>query len=127
MWNILYSILAILICLLLGYCTYYLIGGIPASLYGMLILTICLSLNVIKADRINQTIQFIISNMGVCFVPAAVGIIEYVSLIKSYGLIITISVIFTTFALITIVAMLYQYFVENEQDSTLTNKGNSDD
>ena len=63
MWNILYSILAILSCLLLGYGVYYLIGGIPASLYGMLILTIFLSFNIIKAERINETIQWIISNM----------------------------------------------------------------
>ena len=116
MLNVIYSILALMSCLLLGYGTYYLVGGIPASLYGMLILTILLSFNIIKADRLNKTIQWIIANMGVCFVPAAVGIIEYVSLIKSYGLIITASVIGTTLLLIAIVGFLYQHFIESKQE-----------
>lgn len=122
MWNILYSISVILCCLLLGHLVYNIVGGIPASLYGMLILTISLSLKVVNAERINQTVQWIIRNMGVCFVPAAVGIIEYVSLIKTYGFIITIAVIVTTLALITIVAFLYQYFIEKEQPPTHDDK-----
>lgn len=117
MWNVVYSILALLICLLLGYVTYYLVGGIPASLYGMLILTILLSLNIIQANKLNATIQWIIANMGVCFVPAAVGIIEYVTLIRSYGLIITASVIGTTLLLLAIVGFLYQHFIDNKQDN----------
>ncbi len=118
MWNVLYSLLAILGCLLLGYGVSYLVGGIPASLYGMLILTTLLSFNIIKAERIKQTIQWIIANMGICFVPTSIGIVEYVSLIKSYGLIITVAVIFTTLLLMTIVGFLYQYVIENEKPTT---------
>lgn len=108
MLNACYTISAIFICLLLGHGVFYLIGGIPASLYGMLLLTFGLSRRIIDHNKMTSTIQWLIHNMGVCFVPAAVGIVEYWYLIKIHGLSITFIVITTTLILLALVGYLYQ-------------------
>ena len=109
--NVIYSLTAILISLTIGHGVFYLVGGIPASLYGMLILTFSLHFRVIKAEKLKVSIQWIIRNMGICFVPAAVGIIEYVALLKEFGISITLMVMITTLLLMTVVGFLYQKFI----------------
>ncbi|MGJ8694112.1 MAG: CidA/LrgA family protein [Thalassotalea sp.] len=114
MQNTLYSIGAILLSLALGHVCYYFVAVIPASLYGMLILTVGLSTRLVEAQKLTATIKWSIANMGICFVPAAVGIVEYIALIKSYGVSITIIVVLTTLLLIAIVGFAYQTFISNK-------------
>jgi len=106
--NHLYSLGAIALCLLLGYGINWLIDFLPASLYGMLALTLGLQLGVIDTKRMQQTIDWIIKNMGVCFVPAGVGIMEHQQLIQSYGIAITFLIIISTLLLILVVGFFYQ-------------------
>lgn len=115
MKNVIYSLIAILLSLLIGHAIFFLIGGIPASLYGMLFLTISLQFKLINAEKLSHTVQWIIDNMGICFVPAAVGIIEYVYLLKEFGLSITLISVITTLILIAMVGYLYQTFVSNHK------------
>lgn len=114
MHNALYSLASIVVCLLLGYALHFIAGGLPPSLYGMIILTTLLTLKIIKVDKLTTTVQWIIANMGVCFVPAAIGIIEYVALIKEFGLIITVIVVSTSLLLMALVGFLYQHFIDNK-------------
>ena len=106
--NHLYSLGAIALCLLLGYGINWLIDFLPASLYGMLALPLGLQLGVIDTKRMQQTIDWIIKNMGVCFVPAGVGIMEHQQLIQSYGIAITVLIIISTLLLILVVGFFYQ-------------------
>lgn len=115
MKNVIYSLIAILLSLLIGHTIFFLIGGIPASLYGLLFLTISLHFKLINAEKLSQTVQWIIDNMGICFVPAAVGIIEYVYLLKAFGLSITLLSVITTLLLITIVGYLYQTCISSHK------------
>lgn len=117
MTNIIYSIGAISICLALGYCLCFFIGGIPASLYGMLLLTLGLSTRIINPDRLEKTIKWAIKNIGICFVPAAVGIVEYIYLLKIYGLSITLIVVLTTVLLLTTVGYYYQRSLSSKSPS----------
>src|SRR5690606_21086890 len=50
---------------------------IPGSVIGMMILFILLTTNVIKAARIEKGANFIINNLVLCFIPATVGLINY--------------------------------------------------
>ncbi len=49
---------------------------IPASIYGIIILFVCLNLGIIKLSQVNETGNFLIEIMPIMFIPAAVGIIE---------------------------------------------------
>ena len=69
---------------------------IPASIYGMVLLFVCLCLKIVKIDDIEQTGEFLLSIMLIFFVPAAVGIMNTFFEYKKDMLGIIIMVIIST-------------------------------
>lgn len=116
--NHLYSVVVICLCLATGYGLNAIISNFPASLFGLLLLTISLQIKLVDAEKITSTVNWIIANMGVCFVPAGVGIMEHFGLLANYGIYLLIITIFTTLLLITVVAWLKQ----KNSNNTTTNK-----
>ena len=49
---------------------------VPAGIYGIIILFLCLELKVISVSKIKETSRFLIEIMPVMFIPAAVGLME---------------------------------------------------
>lgn len=49
---------------------------VPASIYGIVILFVCLETKVIRVSHIRETSGFLIEIMPLMFIPAAVGLIE---------------------------------------------------
>lgn len=107
-YDVCYTICAIIICIALGELIYAVAGGLPPSLYGMITFTILLRTKWINDKRIDASIRWIIANMGVCFVPAGVGIIQHYELIAKHGISIVLITFVTTFLLLTAVGFSYQ-------------------
>ncbi|MEW6989304.1 CidA/LrgA family protein [Colwelliaceae bacterium 6441] len=116
MINSIYTIAIILTCLFFGYGIHYLFGGLPASLYGMVTFTLMLHLRLCNAQRVTSSISWGIKNMGVCFVPAGVGIINHYQLIKNHGIMLVTITFFSTFLVLTFVGVIYQH-IENKNES----------
>ena len=75
--KILKQLLIILFISFLGEVLSYLIPiGIPASIYGLIILFILLCAGFLKLESVSIVGKFLVSIMGVMFVPATVGIID---------------------------------------------------
>ena len=69
--------LVILIISLMGEVLKYLIPlSVPASIYGMVILFICLLTGAIKLEQVKDAGKFLIEIMPVMFIPAGVGLLE---------------------------------------------------
>jgi len=115
MKNMLYSVATLALSLLLGKLVVAYFGGLPASLYGMIIFTLLLHFQILNDSRIKKSIEWGLQNMGVCFVPAGVGIINHFELLKSHGLSIVFIVFITTFLLMTLVGLWYQNIINNSQ------------
>lgn len=49
---------------------------VPAGIYGVGILFLCLEFKVVKVSAIKETAKFLIEIMPVLFIPPAVGLIE---------------------------------------------------
>ena len=49
---------------------------IPASIYGIILLFLCLKLNNIPHEAVHETGKFLIEIMPLMFIPAAVGLLE---------------------------------------------------
>ena len=49
---------------------------IPASIYGIILLFLCLKLNIIPHEAAHETGKFLIEIMPLMFIPAAVGLLE---------------------------------------------------
>jgi len=108
MKNVIYSIAAIGLCVMLGHLIAQALGTLPSSLYGLICLTLLLHFNIVSAKKVSDSIGWAISNMGICFVPAGVGIIDHFDLIKSHGLSIVLIIFFSTFVLLTFIGVFFQ-------------------
>lgn len=115
MSTLIYSLVAISACLLVGYGVHFTVGGLPPSLYGMIIFTISLHKKLINDKKVATTIHWILKNMGVCFVPAGVGIIEHYDLIKLYGVAMVLITFITTWLLLTFVGLTVQQQENNKE------------
>ena len=92
--------LIILIISFLGEILKYLLPfPIPASIYGMAILFICLMTRLIKLESVKETGKFLIEIMPVMFIPAGVGLITSWKTMKS--MLISLSLI-TVITIITV-------------------------
>ena len=49
---------------------------IPASIYGIILLFLCLKLNIIPHEAVHETGKFLIEIMPLMCIPAAVGLLE---------------------------------------------------
>jgi len=106
--NTLYSVTSISLCLVLGHFISGYLGGLPRSLYGLIFFTLLLHWRWVDANRVKASIAWGLRNMGVCFVPAGVGIIEQFELIKQHGLAIVGITFITSLLLLTFVAYFYR-------------------
>lgn len=122
MKNIVYTIIAISLCLMAGKIINGAFGGLPASLYGMIIYCFLLQLGWLAPNKVNKANQWGISNMGVCFIPAAVGVMNHFDLIKSHGDVIIFIVILTTFLIISFVGVLAEKYLTTKPEATPSEK-----
>jgi len=116
--HIIYSILSITFCLLVGKSIEFFLPTLPASLYGMMIFTLLLHFRFINAKRVQSFIEWALANMAVCFVPAGVGIINHFELLKSHGIALVMIIFFTTFLLLTFVGLIYQHQLDQRTEAS---------
>ncbi|MDD7403862.1 MAG: CidA/LrgA family protein [Butyribacter sp.] len=63
-------------------CKYFLPFPIPASIYGLVILFVCLETKIIKLESIQETAKCLVEIMPVMFIPAGVGLLESWGVLK---------------------------------------------
>lgn len=74
---------------------------IPGSIYGFLIMLLCLQFKIIKLDMVKDVARFLLDNMAIMFVPAAVGLIViWEEIWQNFTEIILISIITTVIVMI---------------------------
>lgn len=55
----------------------------PASVIGMILLFLLLSIGVLKIEHIREKSDFLLANMAFFFIPAGVSVINYFDVLKS--------------------------------------------
>lgn len=70
---------------------------VPASIYGIVLLFLCLEFRVIPASAVKEASSFLIEIMPIMFIPAAVGLIDSWQAIRgelvSYAVITAVSTV----------------------------------
>ncbi len=118
LFNALYGAFALISCVAAGRLLAYFIPMLPAGLYGLILFTLTLHFRIFDAERVKSCVVWSIKHMGVCFVPAGVGIINHLDLIKQHGIAIVVITFATTFILLTVVGLLYQRYETDKKLST---------
>ena len=102
-------------CLTLGELIVRLTGvKLPASIIGMLILTLLLKLKVIKLEWVRGLTYFLIANLGFFFVPPGVALMLYFDLIKAEILPIALATLLSTIIVLIITGQTHQTVSKGE-------------
>ena len=102
-------------CLALGELIVRLTGvKLPASIIGMLILTLLLKFKVIKLEWVRGLTDFLIANLGFFFVPPGVALMLYFDLIKAEILPIALATLLSTIIVLLITGQTHQAVSKGE-------------
>ena len=102
-------------CLALGELAVWLTGvKLPASIIGMLLLTLLLKLKVVKLEWVRGLTDFLIANLGFFFVPPGVALMLYFDLIKAEILPIALATLLSTIIVLIITGQTHQAVSKGE-------------
>ena len=87
---------------------------LPASIIGMLILTLLLKLKVVKLEWVRGLTDFLIANLGFFFVPPGVALMLYFDLIKAEILPIALATLLSTIIVLIITGHTHQVVSKGE-------------
>ncbi|EHJ53093.1 CidA/LrgA family protein [Streptococcus macacae] len=88
---------------------------VPGSIIGLFCLFLALQFNWIRLRHINDVGQFLLANMTILFLPAAVGIMDKFSVIAPYLLPICL-IVFAAIILNIIIIALVVHFIKNHYE-----------
>ena len=81
---------------------------IPASIYGIILLFLCLKLHLIPFDDGHETGDFLIEIMPLMFIPAAVGLLESWDIIRPSWIQYILITVSTTFIVMVAAGLVTQ-------------------
>ena len=74
---------------------------IPASVYGLVLMLLCLVTGILKTSQVKEAAFFLIEIMPVMFIPAAAGLIDWWKVLQPLLLpILVITVVITIFVMV---------------------------
>lgn len=85
---------------------------IPASIYGIILLFLCLECNIIPVSSIKETSRFLIEIMPVMFIPAAAGLMDSWQIIKSEWISYAVITFLSTFIVMAVSGKVVQFIMK---------------
>ena len=84
---------------------------IPASIYGLVLMLICLIAKIIPEEKVSAVSDFLIGIMPVMFIPAAVGLLDAWVDLKPVLVPVTAIMVLTTVIVMVVTGRLTQFFM----------------
>lgn len=81
---------------------------IPGNILGMIILFVLLYTKIVKVDNISSITDFLLNHLAFFFIPAGVGLMTSIGIIKSTWLQLLIVCLFTTAIIIASTGIIVQ-------------------
>lgn len=107
----------ILVVTLMGEIVKYLIPlPIPASIYGMIFLFVCLVTGIIKLENVKETGKFLIEIMPVMFIPAGVGLITSWGVLKPMLFPVCLVTVVTLVTVMVATGRISQRIIQREKE-----------
>ncbi|AOR24103.1 CidA/LrgA family protein [Clostridium taeniosporum] len=82
---------------------------VPGNILGMIILFLLLCFNVIKVDKISNVSNFLLDHLAFFFIPAGVGLMTSLNIIKSNWLKLLVVCLCTTTIIIASTGLIVQF------------------
>lgn len=81
---------------------------VPASIYGLLLMLICLQTGIIPLAAVRETGRFFVEIMPLMFIPAAVGLLESWGVLKPVWLPVITTTVISTVVVIVVTGRITQ-------------------
>ena len=88
---------------------------IPASIYGMVILFICLKTGLVKLEDVKDAGKFLIEIMPVMFIPAGAGLVESWSALKPICVQVVVIMFVSTIVVMVISGRVTQFVIRRNR------------
>jgi len=100
---------------------------IPGSIIGMLLLFILLNSKILKLEKVEDVSDFFLKNIGIFFIPPGVGLLASWGIIKQNGLVLIITTVISTIAVIITTGLVVDKLVMLKEKNSIKkdNQNNS--
>ena len=88
---------------------------LPASIIGMLLLTLLLQLRIVKLEWVRGLTDFLIANLGFFFVPPGVALMLYFNLIRAEIVPIVAATVLSTILVLLVTGHTHQVVSKGER------------
>lgn len=85
---------------------------VPASVYGLVLMLLCLCTGIIRLDQVQSAADFLIVIMPVMFVPAAVGLTENWEQLRPVLLPVLVIMVLTTILVMVVTGHVTQWVMK---------------
>lgn len=105
----------LLICFIGELCRALIPLPVPASIYGLVLMLLCLLTGVVKLEQVNETATFLVDIMPVMFIPAGVGLITSYDTLRPHLAAIAIITIVTTVLVMGVTGITAQFVIRRTE------------
>lgn len=88
---------------------------IPASVYGLILMLICLSTGILKVNQVKEAAVFLIEIMPVMFIPTAVGLVDAWGSLQPVFLKVIITIVVTTVLVMAVTGRITQFVMKKSE------------
>ena len=88
---------------------------IPASIYGIILLFLCLKLRIIPHESVHETGKFLIEIMPMMFIPAGVGLLTSWSLLQSFLVPLLVITVVSTFIVMIVTGKVTDFLISRKE------------
>ena len=86
---------------------------IPASVYGLVLMLVCLMTGVLKTSQVKDAAFFLIEIMPVMFIPAAVGLLDSWGVLQPMFLPVIIITLVSTIVVMAVTGISAQFIIRH--------------
>lgn len=90
---------------------------VPASIYGMIILFVCLVTKIIKLEDVKDAGKFLIEIMPVMFIPAGVGLVTSWGVLQPIIVPVSIITVVTIFTVMGATGIVSQIMIRKDKEA----------
>lgn len=89
---------------------------IPASIYGLVIMLVCLKTHIIRIDHVDKAGSFLLEIMPLLFIPAAVGLLVTWDALRPILLPVAVISVLTTVIVMAVTGKTAELTLKKERD-----------
>ena len=94
---------------------YFIPLPIPASVYGLFIMLLCLITKIIKLDQVETTADFFLLAMPITLVPASVGILSAWDFVKAHAWAVVAIILISTVLVMGVTGSVSQLIIRKTE------------